>query len=87
MIAAVNLGGDSDTIGAVYGQIAGAYNGFDDIPERWLNAIKDREKANELIDSFFEGGRKIIERTFHHDKTNSGHNDSPADLSCILDRT
>jgi ADP-ribosyl-[dinitrogen reductase] hydrolase len=54
MIAAVNLGGDSDTIGAVYGQIAGAYYGFDDIPERWLAAIKDQEKVSELIESFLK---------------------------------
>jgi len=54
MIAAVNLGGDSDTIGAVYGQIAGAYYGFDAIPERWLSAIKDREKISELIESFLK---------------------------------
>ena len=52
MIAAVNLGGDADTIGAVYGQIAGAFYGFDAIPERWLRAIKDREKVAELIESF-----------------------------------
>jgi len=58
MIAAVNLGGDSDTIGAVYGQIAGAYYGFDDIPERWLNAIKDREKVYELIESFLKVAMK-----------------------------
>jgi len=54
MIAAVNLGGDSDTIGAVYGQIAGAYYGFDAIPERWLAAIKDRDKISELIESFLK---------------------------------
>ena len=52
MIAAVNLGGDADTIGAVYGQIAGAFYGFDAIPERWLHAIKVREKVAELIDRF-----------------------------------
>ncbi|MBO4304900.1 MAG: TIGR02452 family protein [Lentisphaeria bacterium] len=51
MIAAVNLGGDADTIGAVFGQIAGALYGYDAIPERWLSAIKDREKINELIES------------------------------------
>ncbi len=50
MIAAVNLGGDADSIGAVFGQIAGAYYGFSAIPERWLNAIKDREKINKLIE-------------------------------------
>ena len=54
MIAAVNLGGDADSIGAVYGQIAGAYYGFEAIPERWLSAIKDREKVSELIESFLK---------------------------------
>ena len=52
MIAAVNLGGDADTIGAVYGQIAGAFYGFDAIPERWLSAIKDRGKIDDLIERF-----------------------------------
>ena len=54
MIAAVNLGGDSDSIGAVTGQIAGAYYGYAAIPERWLEAIKDREKIDDLIDNFIE---------------------------------
>jgi ADP-ribosylglycohydrolase len=31
----VNLGDDADTTGAVYGQIAGAFYGYDGIPERW----------------------------------------------------
>ncbi len=52
LIAAVNLGGDADTIGAVCGQIAGAYYGYSAIPERWLAAIKDREKLDKLIDDF-----------------------------------
>ncbi len=50
MVAAVNLGGDADTIGAVYGQIAGAYYGFNAIPERWLCKIKDRAAVNALIE-------------------------------------
>jgi len=54
MIDAVNLGGDSDTIAAVYGQIAGAYYGVDAIPERWLSAIKDHEKVSRLIESFLK---------------------------------
>ena len=52
MIAAVNLGGDSDSIGAVYGQIAGAYYGFEAIPSRWLAAMKDREMLDERIERF-----------------------------------
>jgi ADP-ribosyl-[dinitrogen reductase] hydrolase len=51
MLAAVNLGGDSDTIGAVYGQIAGAFYGYQDIPEKWLAKIKDRKKINQLIEA------------------------------------
>lgn len=52
LIEAVNLGGDADTIGAVCGQIAGAYYGYSAIPERWINAIKDREKIDRMIDDF-----------------------------------
>ena len=51
MIAAVNLGGDSDSIGAVFGQIAGTYYGFDAIPRRWIEAVKDWRKINELIEA------------------------------------
>ena len=58
LIAAVNLGGDADTIGAVCGQIAGAYYGYSNIPERWLTVIKDREKLDKLIDDFIAVCRK-----------------------------
>ena len=52
MIQAVNLGGDADSIGTVYGQIAGAYYGFSSIPQRWIRDIKDKEKLNETIETF-----------------------------------
>ena len=39
MLAVVNLGGDSDTIGAVYGQLAGAYYGYKNIPKKWLKQL------------------------------------------------
>ncbi len=51
LIAAVNLGGDADSIGAVYGQIAGAYYGFDAIPERWWKAVEECQKVNDLIEA------------------------------------
>lgn len=38
-LKAVNLGDDADTVGAVYGQIAGAYYGMSGIPERWLRKL------------------------------------------------
>ena len=31
----VNLGNDADTVGAIYGQLAGAYYGAPAIPEDW----------------------------------------------------
>ena len=52
LIAAVNLGGDSDSIGAVFGQIAGAYYGFDAIPERWVKAVKTWKDVDSLIERF-----------------------------------
>ena len=54
MVAAVNLGGDSDSIGAVYGQIAGAFYGFDAIPKRWVKAVKTWESVDAMIDGFLD---------------------------------
>ena len=54
LIVAVNLGGDSDSIGAVFGQIAGAYYGFDSIPERWVKAVKTWETVDALIERFLD---------------------------------
>jgi len=63
MLAAVNLGGDSDSIGAVYGQIAGAFHGYDAIPEKWLEKIKDRKKVNSLIESLLELKMQSMDRS------------------------
>ena len=42
-LLAVNLGDDADTTGAVYGQIAGAFYGYDGIPQRWREAIAKQD--------------------------------------------
>jgi ADP-ribosyl-[dinitrogen reductase] hydrolase len=47
-LLAVNLGDDADTTGAVYGQLAGAYYGEDEIPEAWRRKVAHVE----LIKSF-----------------------------------
>lgn len=39
LIKAVNLGGDSDTVGAIYGQLAGAFYGESQIPFRFIKQI------------------------------------------------
>lgn len=53
-IQAVNLGDDADTVGAVYGQIAGAYYGESGIPEEWLDKVLWREYIGDLADDLTE---------------------------------
>jgi ADP-ribosylglycohydrolase len=49
-LAAVNLGGNSDVIGAVYGMLAGAHFGVEAIPRPWLQAVAQRELLESLAD-------------------------------------
>jgi len=39
VLAAVNLGEDTDTTGAVTGGLAGLFYGLDNIPQNWLRQI------------------------------------------------
>ena len=43
VLQAVNLGGDTDTIAAVSGGLAGVLYGNDGLPKEWLDVIIDRE--------------------------------------------
>lgn len=43
VLKAVNLGGDTDTIGALAGGLAGCYYGYEAIPKDWLNVIARRD--------------------------------------------
>ncbi|MBN1882877.1 MAG: ADP-ribosylglycohydrolase family protein [Deltaproteobacteria bacterium] len=49
VMAAVNSGGDTDTIGAMAGAVAGAYWGVDSIPKQWLAVMENGEKGREYI--------------------------------------
>jgi ADP-ribosyl-[dinitrogen reductase] hydrolase len=55
-LLAVNLGDDADTTGAVYGQLAGAFYGEDNIPSAWRDTIAQRELILELTDKLFTQG-------------------------------
>lgn len=47
----VNLGDDADTVGAVYGGLAGSYYGLSSIPKDWLDGLQ----AREILDPVVEG--------------------------------
>jgi ADP-ribosyl-[dinitrogen reductase] hydrolase len=59
-IKAVNLGDDADTVGAVYGQLAGAYYGIDSIPKRWVDKIVLPNLIIEIADGLFHNGKNNI---------------------------
>jgi ADP-ribosylglycohydrolase len=52
LLAAVNLGLDTDTTGMVAGGLAGAAYGLDGIPEDWLVSLARREEIGQLLDEF-----------------------------------
>jgi ADP-ribosyl-[dinitrogen reductase] hydrolase len=50
LVLAVNLGEDTDTIGAICGQLAGAYYGVDAVPSRWLEQLHRIEDIKALAE-------------------------------------
>ncbi|MFC7677449.1 ADP-ribosylglycohydrolase family protein [Paenibacillus sp. GCM10028914] len=50
---AANLGGDSDTIGAIAGGLAGIYYGYEGIPVQYKNAILIRERLDQTISQLY----------------------------------
>jgi ADP-ribosylglycohydrolase len=58
LIAAVNHDGDSDSTGAITGNILGAYLGVNAIPQAWLEKLELREVITELADDLLVQYRK-----------------------------
>jgi ADP-ribosyl-[dinitrogen reductase] hydrolase len=48
IVTAVNRGGDTDTIGAIAGAVAGARFGASQFPDRWLDAIDEKDELDGL---------------------------------------
>jgi ADP-ribosyl-[dinitrogen reductase] hydrolase len=53
VVYAVNLGGDTDTIGAVCGALAGAWYGLEQIPSRWQQPLDGRQEIIELATGIY----------------------------------
>lgn len=52
IVGVVNDGGDSDTIGAISGSLAGLRFGYQDIPEKWILTLD--MKVRTVLDNFAE---------------------------------
>lgn len=52
IVGAINLGDDTDTIGAITGSIAGIVYGYDSIPVRWLEKLKRLDYIEDMAASF-----------------------------------
>lgn len=52
VLKAVNLGGDTDAIGAITGSLAGLNYGFDSIPAKWIENLVLKEQIERLIIKF-----------------------------------
>lgn len=53
LLAAVNLGGDADTVGAVVGQLAGRIYGYNGIPQGWRDVLWDHDKLISAADDLY----------------------------------
>lgn len=52
VLTAVNLGDDTDTIGALAGALAGLYYGFENIPSDWIDKLAAKDQLDGAIEKF-----------------------------------
>jgi ADP-ribosylglycohydrolase len=61
IVAAVNHSGDSDSTGAITGNILGAYLGLSHIPEDWLNNVEMNDIIMQVADDLLVGHQNTEE--------------------------
>lgn len=67
IIASVNHSGDSDSTGAVTGNILGAYLGLKSIPQKYLDNLELKDVILEIADDLYNDC-KISEYGSYHDE-------------------
>lgn len=65
MTEVVNLRGDADTNGAIYGGLAGAHFGIDTIPGKWRARLKHREPLTDALEALL-GMRPVVDPIRFH---------------------
>lgn len=59
VLKAVNLGGDTDTVAAIAGGLAGLYYGYDSIPDTWLKQIAKRKWLEDMCQDRYHDLERI----------------------------
>ena len=54
VLAAVNLGNDTDTTAAAAGGLAGIYYGVSNIPDRWLQNVRKKDEIKKMAERFLK---------------------------------
>lgn len=54
VLRAVNLGEDTDTIGAITGSLAGLFIGGENLPKEWVDSLQAKDKILQIVDRFYE---------------------------------
>ena len=52
VLSAVNLGGDTDTTGAITGGLSGIFYGFENIPDNWVQMLARKKDIYNLLEQF-----------------------------------
>ncbi len=52
VIAAIRLGGDTDTLGAITGSLAGAYYTVEAIPSKWITSLRGRDLIEGIVEKY-----------------------------------
>lgn len=60
VLKAINLGNDTDTIGAITGSINGILYGIDSIPTKWINKLKRIDYLQKMIINFSHSIKKNV---------------------------
>jgi ADP-ribosyl-[dinitrogen reductase] hydrolase len=63
-LAAVNLGDDTDTTAAIYGQLAGAYYGYKALPDQWLQHVYAKTFMEKLSKWIAYEGEHCLKENF-----------------------
>lgn len=53
VLKAVNLGEDTDTIGALVGSLAGVIYGYNSVPTKWLEVLKKKDYITTLTEKYY----------------------------------